>query len=180
MAIEWTTVIEGGIPILMGLYATAVGYGAFLHPEVGPAQRGLKLRSQFRWLGPLVVLFGCFIAWRDHVQAIHPSAELIANQIRARLKFPVRIDDMTQVNAVEGKGDRLVYEVALQLPIADLGGKKRAQQKLQDQVLKTACASKDFHTIFRGGYTVEMHYSFPDSVEGVILSITPGTCGDEH
>jgi hypothetical protein len=27
MAIEWITVIEGGIPILGGLYATAFGYG---------------------------------------------------------------------------------------------------------------------------------------------------------
>ena len=28
MPIEWTTVIEGGIPILGGLYATALEYGA--------------------------------------------------------------------------------------------------------------------------------------------------------
>ena len=180
MTIEGTTVIEGGIPILGGLYATALGYGAFSRPQVEPNQHSQKIGKQFRWLGPLVVLFGCFVAWQDHPQATHPSAELIARQIRARMKFPVRLDGVTQLNAVEGRGDRLVYEAALQLRMADLGGKERAQQKLEDQVLKSACASKDLQTIFRGGYTVDVHYSFPDSAEGVLLSVTPGTCGYEH
>jgi hypothetical protein len=180
VAIEWATIIEGGIPILMGLYATAVGHGAFSRPQIESSQNLLKFRRQFRWLGPLVVLFGCFIAWHDHVQATHPSAELIARQIRARMKFPVRLDDVTQLNAVEGRGDRLVYEAALHLRMADWGGKERAQQKLRDQVLKTACASKDFQTIFRGGYTLDVHYTFLDSADGVLLSIAPGTCGYEH
>lgn len=179
VAIEWTTLIEGGIPILGGLYATALGYGVFSRSQIEPIQSRLKIRRQFRWLGPLVVLFGCFLAWQDHRQATHPSAELIAHQIRARMKFPVRLDDVTQLNTVEGRGDRLVYEATLRLRMADLGGKERAQQKLEDQVLKSACASKDFQTIFRGGYTVEVHYSFPDSADGVLLSVTPRTCGNQ-
>lgn len=179
MSIEWTTIIEGGFPILFGLYATALGFGAFSRPQTDPRANALNIRRQFRWLGPLVILFGCFIAWHDHAQATHPSAELIAHQISARMKFPVRLDDVTQLNAVEGRGDRLLYEAALQIPLADLGGKERAQQQLQEHVLKSACASKDFQTIFRGGYTVEVHYSFPDSAEGVRLPITPKTCGYE-
>jgi len=178
--IEWTTLIEGGIPILCGLYATAVGYGAFSPSWSETNQSFAKIRRQFRWLAPLVVLFGCFIAWRDHVQATHPSAELIAQQITARMKLPAKLEDVTQLNAVEGKGDMLVYEATLSLRMADLGGKDKAQQKLGDQVLKSACASKDFQTIFRNGYTVEVHYSFPDSAEGVTLSVSPRTCGYEH
>jgi hypothetical protein len=64
--------------------------------------------------------------------------------------------------------------------MVDLGGKEKAQQKLEDQVLKFACANKNFQIVFRNGYTVEVHYSFPDSAEGVTLSITPRTCGYEH
>lgn len=180
VTIEWTTLIEGGIPILGGLYATALGYGAFSRPGIEPNPNLAKIGRQLRWLGPLVVLFGCFIAWRDHVQTTHPSAELIAHQISARMKLPAKLDDVTQLNAVEGRGDMLVYEATLSLRMADLGGKGKAQQKLGDQVLKSACANKDFQTIFRSGYTVEVHYSFPDSAEGVTLSITPGTCGYEH
>ncbi len=105
---------------------------------------------------------------------------MIARQIRSRMKFPVRLDDVTQLNAVEGREDRLVSEAALHLRMADLGGKERAQQKLENQVLKTACTSKDFQTILRGGYTLDVHYSFPDSAEGVTVSITPRTCGYEH
>src|SRR5690348_6075288 len=102
MTIEWTTLIEGGIPILMGLYATALGYGTFSHPQTGPNQNLAKICRQFRWLGPLVVLFGCFLAWRDHVQATHPSAELLARQITTRMKLPAKLDDVTQLDAVEG------------------------------------------------------------------------------
>jgi hypothetical protein len=50
--IEWTTVIEGGIPILGGLYATALGYGAVSGSQPQPSPPVLKTRSLFRWLGP--------------------------------------------------------------------------------------------------------------------------------
>ncbi len=56
MTIEWTTVIEGGIPILGGLYATALGYGAFSRPQVEPNQHSHKIRpgdnfaGSARWL----------------------------------------------------------------------------------------------------------------------------------
>src|SRR5690242_19000016 len=84
-------------------------------------------------------------------------------QIRMRMKLPARLDDVTQLNAVEGRGDRLIYKAALGVSLIDLGGKEKAQQKLGNQVLQSACSSKDFKTIFRNGYTIEVHYSFPDS-----------------
>jgi len=177
---EWTTLTEGGIPILAGLYATAVGYGVFSPSWSQSNQSFAKIRQQFRWLAPLVVLFGCFTAWRDHAQATHPSAEMLAHQIRSRMKLPAKLDNVTQLDAVEGRGDRLVYEASLSLRMAGLGGKENARQKLENQVLKSACASSDFQTIFRGGYSVEVHYSFPDSSEGVTLAITPESCGYGH
>jgi len=64
--IEWTTVIEGGIPILGGLYATALGYGAVSRSQPQPSPPVLKTRSLFRWLGPLVFLFGCFAGFMLH------------------------------------------------------------------------------------------------------------------
>ncbi len=177
MAIEWVTLVEGGIPILGGLYATALGYSAPSRSQVDPSPKIVKIRNRFRWLGPLVVLFGCFVAWQAHVQATHPSAEVIAQQVRSRMKFPVRLDDVTQLVAVEGKGDSLIYQAQLALRMSDLGGKEPAKQTLENHVLKTACASKDYETILRRGYSIEVHYSFPDSAEGVIVSISPRTCG---
>ena len=104
MPIEWTTVIEGGIPILGGLYATALGYGAVSGSQPQPSPPVLKTRSLFRWLGPLVVLFGCFAAWQAHLQAMHPPAELIARQIRNRMKFPITLDDTTQLGGARVVG----------------------------------------------------------------------------
>lgn len=177
MAIEWTTLIEGGIPILGGLYATALGYGAISRSQLAPSPRTLKTRKQLRWLGPLVVLFGLFVAWQAHVQATHPSAEQLVQQIRSRMKFPVRLDDVTQLVAVEGKGDSIIYELMLGMRLADLGGKEAGQQKLNALLLKSACANKDYATVLRRGYTIGMHYAFQDSAEGVLVSIAPRTCG---
>jgi hypothetical protein len=175
--IEWTTVVEGGIPILGGLYATALGYGAVSRSQPQPSPPVLKTRSLFRWLGPLVVLFGCFAAWQAHLQAMHPPAELIARQIRNRMKFPITLDDTTQLVGVEGSGDRLIYQTAIHVRLAELGGKERAQRELEAHLLKTVCESKDYETILRRGYIIEVQYSFQDSAEAVLISIPPRTCG---
>ena len=176
MPIEWTTVIEGGIPILGGLYATALGYGAVSRSQLQPSPPVLKTRSLFRWLGPLVVLFGCFAAWQAHLQAMHPPAELIARQIRNRMKFPITLDDTTQLVGVEGSGDRLIYQTVIHVRLAELGGKERAQRELEAHLLNTVCESKDYETILRRGYIIEVQYSFPDSPEAVLISIPPRTC----
>jgi hypothetical protein len=57
MEIEWPTVVEGGIPILGGLYATALGYGV-IRPRTRPGSRAQTLLPRLKWLGPLVVLPG--------------------------------------------------------------------------------------------------------------------------
>lgn len=128
MIIEWTTAIEGGIPILGGLYATALGYGAFSRSQVEPRAHVLNTRRLFRWLGPLVVLFGCFVALQAHLQATHPPAEIIARQVRSRMKLPMKLDDATQLVGVEGRGDRLIYETVIRVPLAELGGRETAQR----------------------------------------------------
>ena len=56
MAIEWITVIEGGIPTVGGLYATSLGYGLVHASRAIPNPQTQKTMRLFRWLGPLV---GC-------------------------------------------------------------------------------------------------------------------------
>jgi len=41
----------------------------------------------------------------------------------------------------------------------------------------TACKSKDFQTLLRGGYTVQMRYSFKESSDEIVISIPPRSCG---
>jgi len=108
---------------------------------------------------------------------MHPPAELIARQIRNRMKFPITLDDTTQLVGVEGSGDRLIYKTVIHVRLAELGGKERAQRELEAHLLKTVCKSKDYETILRRGYIIEVQYSFQDSAEAVLISIPPRTCG---
>ena len=80
MPIEWTTVIEGGIPILGGLYATALGYGAVSRSQPQPSPPVLKTRSLLRWPAPsLFCLDACCLA-----------GTLTGNASAGRAGLPVR------------------------------------------------------------------------------------------
>jgi hypothetical protein len=177
MQIEWPTVIEGGIPILGGLYATALGYGVVRISTSLPSARRQKFLARLKWLGPAVVLFGIFTAWQTHGHVVHPPAEEIARQVAGRLTFPMKVDEVTQAIGVGGKGDVITYDYAIAASLADTGGREQVQHRLEQQWLSAACKSKDFQTFFRGGYTLQMRYSFRGSPEQVLVSIAPRSCG---
>jgi hypothetical protein len=177
MPIEWPTVIEGGIPILGGLYGTALGYGVIRSSKSMSSPPSQKYQGLFRWLGPIVVLFGIFTAWQTHLHVTHPSAEQLAHQIAGRLSFPVKVDDTTQWVGVQGKGDDIIYNRSVTKSLADLGGRERVRGTLEQYWLSTACKSKDFQTFLRGGYTVQMRYSFKESTDDIVISIPPHSCG---
>ena len=176
MQIEWPTLIEGGIPILGGLYATALGYG-FVRISSLPSAHQEKIVARLRWLGPFVVLFGIFTAWQTHGHVVHPPAEEIARQVAGRLTFPMKVDEVTQAVGMEGKGDDITYDYAIAASLADTGGREQVQHRLEQQWLSAACKSKDFQTFFRGGYTLQMRSSFRGSPEQVQVSIAPRSCG---
>jgi hypothetical protein len=177
MPIEWPTVIEGGIPILGGLYATALGYGVVRSSKSIPSPRSQKYQGLFRWLGPIVVLFGIFTAWQTHLHLAHPSADQVAQQIAGRLSFPVKVDDTTKLDGVQGKGDDIIYDYSLAKSLAELGGRERVRGTLEQYWLSTGCKSKDFQTILRGGYTVQMRYSFKESKDEIVIPIDSHSCG---
>jgi len=173
MSVEWSTLVEGGIPILGGLYATALGFGV-VASQPGPVTQ--KYVNHCRWLGPSVVLSGVFMAWQAHLHTIHPPVEEIARGIAGRLTLPSRVDEITQLVAVKGQGDDLIYEFAISAPLKDVGGRKEAQHRLEQQLLSSACDKKDFQTLLRAGYTLQMRYSFKDP-EQIVISIPPRSCG---
>ena len=103
--------------------------------------------------------------------------EEIVRQISARLSFPVKVDEITRAVDVRGKGDEITYDYSIAAPLTDLGGRQQVQGKLEQQWLTAACKTKDFQTLLRGGYTVQMRYSFQGSAEEILVSIPPRACG---
>lgn len=177
MSVEWSTVIEGGIPILGGLYATALGYSVLGSSPTPPDALKQKTLARFRWLGPAVILFGFFTAWQAHLHAVHPPTAEIARQIARRLSFPVKVDEVTQVVGVKGEGDDLIYEYSIAASLVDIGGREQVQRKLEQQWLSSACKTKDVETLLRAGYTLKMRYSFKESSEQIVIDIPPRSCG---
>jgi hypothetical protein len=177
MAIEWTTIIEGGIPILGGFYATALGYGMIRIAPSQPSPLQQKFLDRFRWMGPFLVLFGIFTAWQAHAHVNHPPAEELARQITGHLRFPVKVDEMTQAIGVRGTGNNIIYDYSIATSLTKLGGQDRVQRSLEQQWLSAACKTKDLQTLLHGGYTLQMHYSFEGSPEEILISVPPGSCG---
>jgi hypothetical protein len=175
MPIEWPTIIEGGIPILGGLYATALGYGV-IGASSPPNAFKQRLLARFKWLGPAVALFGVFTAWQTHLHVIHPSAEEIVLQMNARMSFPTKVDEITQAIGVEGKGDDIIYRYSIAASLTDLGGRERVQRGLEQQLRSAACKTKDSQTLLRAGYTVQARYSFKGSPEEILVSVTSKSC----
>jgi hypothetical protein len=177
MAVEWPTIIEGGIPILGGLYATALGYGLIGSSPSPASALKQRLLARFKWLGPAVILFGIFTAWQTHLHFIHPSAEEIVRQMAARMSFPAKVDDLTQAVGVEGKGDDIIYRYSVAASLTDLGGRERVQRALEQQLRSAACRTKDSQKLLRAGYTVQARYSFKGSPEEILISLPPRSCG---
>lgn len=177
MPIEWPTVIEGGIPILGGLYATALGYGVIGASQFPPSALKQKFLTRFKWLGPAVVLFGVFTAWQTHLHVIHPPAEEIARQIAGRVSFPAKVDEVTQAVGVEGKGDDIIYHYLIAASLTDLGGREKVQRGLEQQLRSAVCRTEDSQKLLRAGYTVQWRYSFKGSPEEVLVSLHPRSCG---
>jgi len=177
MSIEWPTIIEGGIPILGGLYATALGYGVIGAPPSPPTAFKQNLLARLKWLGPALVLFGIFTAWQTHLHVAHPPAEEIASQMSRRLSFPLKVDEMTRLVGVQGRGDDLTYDYSIDASLTNLGGREQVQRRLEQQLLSAACKTKDFQTLLRGGYTVHARYLFEGSPEEILISLPPRSCG---
>ena len=177
MQIEWPTVIEGGIPILGGLYATALGYGVIGGSQSSLSPPKQRVLARFRWLGPAVILFGVFTTWQTHLHVIHPPAEEIVRQMAARMSFPSKVDELTQAVGVEGKGDDIIYHYSIAASLTDLGGREKVQRGLEQQLRTAVCKTKDAQTLLRSGYTVQARYSFKGSQEEVLVSLPPRSCG---
>jgi len=173
MEIEWPVVVEGGIPILGGLYATALGNGVIRLGTLPPNVN--QLLQRLKWLGPLVVLFGVYTAWQTHRQLVHPPAAELARQMASRLIFPHRVDAMTTLDGIQGSNDAIVYHYSVTTPLPDLGGLSVVQGKLQEKWRELACTNPDLQKMLGAGYSLQMEYTFPAASQ-IVIAVPAASC----
>jgi hypothetical protein len=174
MSIEWPTVIQGGIPIIGGLYATALGFGWFQRPA--SAAMNPKLRDCMKWLGPLVIAFGLFTGWETHSRLAHPTAAELARSISTRLSFPVQVDEITTLDAVDGAGDTITYHSSINAALHSNEERARMKQALREQLTGVACSSADTAKLLAAGYAVEWRYRFVGTADELSLAFDSKSC----
>ena len=174
MTINWVAVVEGGIPVLGGLYATALGYG-WVKARARPDGTPHPWLRHLRWLGPLVVLFGLFLGWQAYQQTERPSADRLAADIAAKLALPVQVDEATRLDAVAGSGDTLTYRYTVTVPV-EPANLATFEQLMREQTRKVACMDPGFAEILRAGYTVEMRYSLSEPARELSIVMAPEAC----
>lgn len=175
MTIEWVTLIEGGIPVLGGLYATALGFG-WLGQHSVASGFNQKLRERMKWLGPLVVAFGCFMGWQSHQRLAHPPASELARAIAGKISLPARIDEITTLDAVDGVGDIITYHSSINATLRNDQERARMEQLLEQQLHTFACGSPDVAKLLSGGYTVAWRYRITGSGEEFASAVDGKTC----
>lgn len=175
MTIEWLTLIEGGIPVLGGLYATALGFGRLGQHSVGSGLNQ-KLRNSMRWLGPLVVAFGLFTGWQTHQRLAHPPASELARSIAARLSLPARVDEITSLDAVDGAGNTITYHSSINATLRNEEERAHMKQLLEQQLHTFACRSPDVAKLVSAGYIIEWRYRVTGSGEEFASAVDEKAC----
>ena len=174
MTIDWVALIEGGIPVLAGLYATALGYG-WIKTRSQPESASQKWVRHFRWLGPLLVVFGVILGWAAHQRASSPSAQRLAADIAAKLELPVQVDEATRLDAIAGSGSTITYRYTVTTPI-EPANVATFEGLLREQTRTAACSDPGFTQILRAGYTVELRYALTEPAREIAIVTTPASC----
>lgn len=175
MTIQLQPLIEGGIPVLGGLYATALGFGWLGQNSVASAFNQ-KLRSSMKWLGPLVVAFGLFMGWQAHQRLAHPPAAELARSIAAKLSLPVQVDEITTLDAVDGTGNTITYHTSIKATLQNEEERARMKQLLEQQLHTFACRSPDVAKLVAAGYTIEWRYRVTGSGEEFSSVVDGNAC----
>lgn len=172
--IDWIALVEGGIPVLAGIYATALGFG-WIKGRAQPGSSSQKWIRHFRWLGPLLIAIGLFLGWQAYERGAHPSAERLAAGIASRLKLPVTVDETTRLDAVAGSGGTITYRYTVTVPM-EPGDVATLEARLREQARTVACTHPGFSELLRAGYTVEMKYSLMEPSQEFAIVTPPSAC----
>jgi hypothetical protein len=149
-------VLESLIPLCGGIYATLLGYRIIGRPGRDP--RMATVVAQLKWLGPLVIAFGLWLMWQAFADE-KPDVETIVQGMRERVTLPMTVDEMTQIDAFDHEGQRIIYRMTITQP-----PKTRAEQdalimQMRQHLKSQGCKRKDFQHLLAQDITLEFVYT---------------------
>lgn len=106
-----------------------------------------------------------------------PPAEEVVRLMTANLSFPVVVDEMSQLDSINGYDDTLTYNYSITKLPTNAGARLTLSRNLRRGIEQMACGTQNFVTLLEGGYTVVLNYSFRDPKLDVHIRLLPRKCG---
>ncbi len=93
------------------------------------------------------------------IQTGNPSAEQIAKQIARRQTFPIRVDEITQLDSINGSGDELIYSYSLILNDESDATIKGLLENMPATTKARVCKSQNSLSLLGIGVSLVFKYS---------------------
>ena len=101
------------------------------------------------------------------------DAEYIAEGVQARTKFPVVVDDVTNLSYVSGVADTLIYHyTAYGVTIPD-------PEEFERNIHDSMCESPDIKDLISQGFDIRNEYSDPQGILLQSVTINTVACGNQ-
>lgn len=104
-----------------------------------------------------------------------PPADVLVQQIVAGRSFPIKVDDLSQLDSVHGQGDTLTYNYTIFKQLEPSERQKLARS-LRSGYIGNACSSANFRTLMKGGYRIRLNYALGNDADDVHVLVKPSDC----
>lgn len=145
-------------PLLLGMAMTVAGFRQSASTGTGVRPMAAKL---FRFIGPLAMLAALW-AVQQGLSSRPRTAEAFADHLRAAQRLPHAVDELTTLEQIEGKRERVTFIMRVKGLPAQAQGIDTWRAALRSRLRDQVCASEAHRQVMRHG--VEMEYLY--TIEG--------------
>lgn len=168
-----TSAIEAAIPVAAGVVSLVLGF----RRAGGNPVSSDKTKRLLRWLGPALIAFGVLLFVTGGKSESANAREIVAG-MKAKMKLPVRVDDVTRLDDVRAtSGTEIGYFLTLTSVTQAQLGEDSLAQRLESSLRGGACENPDYLKLLKAGLSVRVTYTTADAREVVQVAIAPGDCG---
>jgi len=104
-----------------------------------------------------------------------PPADELAKQIAARGKFPMKVDELTELDSVQGKEDTLTYNFSISRTL-EAAQRQQLSQAMRSGFVQSLCGSANYRTLMKGGYSIRLNYDFGNAEDDLHVVMKPADC----
>ncbi len=102
-------------------------------------------------------------------------AYIVSTVMQAQLKFPVRVNENVQLEAIRSHQNRLVYVMSIRAP--DSAEFLRIVSAVGDDMKKNGCQREDYQTLMKYGLGIEIDFKVLGAWGADPLMLTSEMCG---